>query len=570
MSNNKTKSPVVVIYDGDHGGGDGNVHKQKRAKTSTTPTNQFDPSSNKLLDDMLNPLTKEEFLNNYFRKDAVLISRSRQPHHTRTDLVSKICDDYLFNLDVHQIFTETSSDNVFLWLRPTDATDKKTLNSVEIQDPDTAYALHVSGSHSAYCRAPPILEQHLVNSLLRATGLGGGHYHPPHSETVTLGGNTSLGRGEVELFISQSDGKVTGWHTDFQENFTIQISGVKRWTLRRGRVAHPLRATTPHYARDESVVENQLKVARLSCLAGNVMPDDEAPLYGFEYNDNNAYGEEQTITIYPGDVFYFPSGMWHKVETVEPGLSLNVSLMGTTYASLVCESLQHLLSQHEEWREVVTSRPGDIDGARQLQGLLSGLSQQIEEFVNKQNAAQSILPPALCYPPLGQEENDTPSIEDYASECDSEIEDDQSSRDKIQMEHASDESNNSDAPISGIFISIEDFEGPPGWSQTPPGWTSTNPTRAKLVKNTLASLISMSDITGEQQGDKKQYVLNVNFTGNEMMESYIRVVLETENAKTIEQMDRYIEFEARGKSVHSSSLDEIAVLLYYGYFSWEN
>ena len=251
MSNNKTKSPVVVIYDGDHGGGDGNVHKQKRAKTSTTPTNQFDPSSNKLLDDMLNPLTKEEFLNNYFRKDAVLISRSRQPHHTRTDLVSKICDDYLFNLDVHQIFTETSSDNVFLWLRPTDATDKKTLNSVEIQDPDTAYALHVSGSHSAYCRAPPILEQHLVNSLLRATGLGGGHYHPPHSETVTLGGNTSLGRGEVELFISQSDGKVTGWHTDFQENFTIQISGVKRWTLRRGRVAHPLRATTPHYARDD-------------------------------------------------------------------------------------------------------------------------------------------------------------------------------------------------------------------------------------------------------------------------------------------------------------------------------
>ena len=60
-----------------------------------------------------------------------------------------------------------------------------------------------------------------------------------------------------------------GWHTDFQENFTIQISGVKRWTLRRGRVTHPLRATTPHYKRDASVVENQLKVARLSCLDGN-------------------------------------------------------------------------------------------------------------------------------------------------------------------------------------------------------------------------------------------------------------------------------------------------------------
>ena len=84
--------------------------------------------------------------------------------------------------------------------------------------------------------------------------MGGGHYHPPHGETVTLGGNTTLGRGEVELFISaaappatsKEHGKhTTGWHTDFQENFTIQLSGIKRWTLRRGRVRHPLRATTP-------------------------------------------------------------------------------------------------------------------------------------------------------------------------------------------------------------------------------------------------------------------------------------------------------------------------------------
>ena len=115
-------------------------------------------------------------------------------------------------------------------------------------------ALHRSGSHAAYCRAPPLLEQHLVGNVLRATGLGGGHYHPPHGETVTLGGNTTLGRGEVELFISaaaspdtsKEQGKhTTGWHTDFQENFTIQLSGIKRWTLRRGRIRHPLRATTP-------------------------------------------------------------------------------------------------------------------------------------------------------------------------------------------------------------------------------------------------------------------------------------------------------------------------------------
>ena len=306
--------------------------------------NAFDPESSNLLDDMLYPLSREEFLKNHFRKNAVHIQRrvsTQQLRKTkdnvndfdcdegykgRSDLVSYICNKYLFDLDVRQIFAETSSENVFLWLRPPSNSSPTTLNSVEISDPDTAYALHQSGSHPAYCRAPPLLEQLLVGSLLRSTGLGSGHYHPPHSEAVTLGGGTTLGRGEVELFIGakQADSKpsngncnakkhTTGAHTDFQENFTIQLSGIKQWTLKRGRVRHPLRATTPHYCREATVVENQLKVARLCCMAG----DDAAPdlsNYGFEYNDNNAYGTEQTITLYPGDVLYFPSGMWHTGE----------------------------------------------------------------------------------------------------------------------------------------------------------------------------------------------------------------------------------------------------------------
>jgi len=199
----------------------------------------------------------------------------------REAMVSDICNNYLFDADVRQIFAETSSKNVFLWMCPppsapvaatatTDSTSSASsspaaaaLNSVEISDPETAYALHESRSYpvSVYCRAPPMLEQHLVGSLLRATGLGGGHYHPPRADAVTLGGaGTTLGRGEVELFIgaanagnnaalassstSTRNGKngsannddqasgdkkhTTGWHTDFQENFTIEQSGVKR------------------------------------------------------------------------------------------------------------------------------------------------------------------------------------------------------------------------------------------------------------------------------------------------------------------------------------------------------
>eukprot|EP00957_Ditylum_brightwellii_P164221 12502740-Ditylum_brightwellii.AAC.1 len=337
------KPPVVIITHEIENNG----RKKKRAKTNNN-----------------NGISSTKQSPQHFRKDAVHIQRRPHSSQTATEMVSNITQNYLFDGDVRTIFAETSSENVFLWLRPPPpspdtTTTNNTLNSVEIADSETAYALHKSGCHPAYCRAPPILEQHLVGSLLKATGLGGGHYHPPHLDTVTLGGGTTLGRGEVELFLgaptphsfvadkkksvpTESKNHTTGWHTDFQENFTIQLSGIKKWTLRRGTVRHPIRATTPHYSRDATVIENQLKLARLSCLSGNAVMDSSSETadstrgksYGFEYGDNNAYGPEQTITLYPGDVFYFPSGMWHKVETIKEGISLNVSLMGTTYANL--------------------------------------------------------------------------------------------------------------------------------------------------------------------------------------------------------------------------------------------
>ena len=523
------------------------------------------------------------------------------------EMVHDICHNYLFDLDVRQIFRETSSENVFLWLRPPATSSSKdqcndnkmpsratgstttptpipTLNSVEISDPDTAYALHQSGLHSAYCRAPPLLEQHLVSSLLRSTGLGGGHYehyHAPNSASSrTLGGGTTLGRGEVELFISSGSGggngegnsirnhHVTGWHTDFQENFTIQLSGVKRWTLRRGRIRHPLRGTTPHYARDASVVENQLKVARLSCLGSK---SDDASIgapfqgrYGFDYDDNNAYGPEQTITIHMGDVLYFPAGMWHKVETVEPGVSLNVSLMGTTYAKLVCEALQHVMYGSDEgWREIITSRPGDknADGAQRLDGLLSGLSSLVHTFVQEQGGAHSLLPPALLHPPLrhdfGGKENGSDEGDNDEEECDDGDDDDGDE----------DEENDGDRDI---VIVMDQFEGPSDW-------TFAQPPNAQLVKNPLASLISMSDISKQKQ-DAGRFILNVNFAGNEMMESHVRVVLETAERELSDLMNFYVLCEEKGEDpgqIMNGPENGVSIalppkcLFYFGYFSWK-
>ena len=588
--------PVVVIHDGDD-------PMRRSIRTH----------SSRLLGEMLFPLPVNDFLDNHFRTNAVLIERrsnlSHHRHH-QTSIVSYLCSEHLFDLDIRQIFHETSSECIFLWLRPSNPGDP--LDSVEIADANSAYKLHTLGNHPAYCRAPPELEILLVSSLLRSTGLGGGHYKSPHGENATLGGmSTTLGRGEVELFVgttsptssctstalSSNDDSIdacsedaassnqtnkkrsrssssnsskrhaTGWHTDFQENFTIQLSGVKRWTLRRGRVKHPLRGTTPHFVRDVGVVEDQLKASRLSCPSSEKNSSCYSGEYGFEYNDSNAYGPEQTVTLHPGDVLYFPAGMWHRVETIEDGISLNVSLMGTSYAKLVCEALHHLLlgSGDDGWREIVQVRPtttmnDDDDGGEigRLQGFLAGLGRLVDDFVMNKGGAQCLLPPALCYPPL-------PSTMGQTNE-----EDDECGRSN-DGESATAEEDNEDEGLSsstGIIVHVDDFVGPTQWN-------SLRPPNTKIVKNPLATLIPMTDITGERQlannGDERytrvetrQYILNVNYAGNEMMDSHVRVIFETSDARSIEKMEHYCASGLADKDDDTTPL----CLFYYGYFLW--
>ena len=255
--------------------------------------------------------------------------------------------------------------------------------------------------------------------------------------------------------------------------------------------------------------------------------------------------------------------------------------------NLTYTSLSLSLIQSSSLPLHLPSRPGDNEetGSIHLQGLLSGLSQVVDDFVNKQGGAQSILPPALCRPPLGLGEEDD-EAEDSSSNEGSECKEDDNSGDEKneavndqKMDHMSDndEDEEDDSPVSGMIISIDNFESPAGWS-------SSQPSNAKLIKNPLACLIAMSDIDSDgkqKQRGVKQYVLNVNYCGNDMMESHIRVILEATSPNIIEQMDWYLECEAKGldagqlfdnsngnASISSRYLPPPPVLFYFGYFSW--
>ena len=138
------------------------------------------PTSKTLLEDFLYPLSPFDFKSICFRKKAVHVRSNRK------DRVDGIISDYMFGLDPKQIFDETSSDSIFLWIPSNGESenscsrtnDKNCLQSIDIQDPNTAYLLHTHSNYSSYCRAPPELEQILVSTMLRETGFGLGQYDP--------------------------------------------------------------------------------------------------------------------------------------------------------------------------------------------------------------------------------------------------------------------------------------------------------------------------------------------------------------------------------------------------------
>jgi uncharacterized cupin superfamily protein len=464
------------------------------------------------LRELVAPLDEHLFLASCFRRCAVHAPASTAGPVGERRL--KLLRRELFDLDPASILTSTASENIFIWLRhnngggtslsgnaapatPLQHRRHDLIESIEVGDPDTALVLHRAG-HATYCRAPPAMEHWLVSSLLSSTGLGCGQFDP------TGESSTCLGRGEVEIFQG-TPGHFTNWHWDFQENFTVQLSGVKRWTLRKGPVPHPLRGCTPHY-RSPEAVEPQLKAARL------VDPDFEFGYPTGGGGGGDADEEEQVVTLRPGDVLYFPAGMWHKVEVIEAGASLNVSLMAANYASITCQALQHLLLQRSEWRECVASN-SSVEVTSHLRGLLRQLPSIIEEFERK-GGADAILPPAVrdcsaaaARPRLKMREADEPE--------------------------ASDSEHDDDDDVGDVIDVTRERTKPFPYECTETQLRDRFRTH-RVVRNPLAAMMRERDIlrfykTGDNESDDdgggsspEVYVLNVNYAGNESHESLVR------------------------------------------------
>lgn len=323
--------------------------------------------------DLLVGLIGEEhartFRENHFQQHPVLFRNVAKEN--RLALVSECMLDF----DIESLLETSASDGVQVWLasrtlsQPSDS--NAPMDSVRV-DHKQAYKLYLAG-HSLYCRASSDLEASLTPKLLKSLGLG-----------VSSNGNDCFSRGEIEMFYSRC-GHVTDFHTDFQENFTVQLSGSKKWLFAPSSLTNPLRGVTPHFQTDSSsssIPEQQLKMARLCdpSFCANSIPTHGTAAY-------------EEVTLYAGDVLYHPAGVWHRVQSTEDSLSMNFSLTTATYADIFCSTLHQQLSANPLFRSRVLS---DEAGHLKSLDVLAQLLKDIPSILTRLSPS-GILPPCTTY-----------------------------------------------------------------------------------------------------------------------------------------------------------------------------
>jgi len=163
-------------------------------------------------------------------------------------------------------------------------------------------------------------------------------------------------RGEIEIFASRK-GNLTDFHHDYMDNFTVQVSthatpnrvhhtaanhltlslslavqlqGKKRWRFYSPEVVAPLRGCTPHYS-SLGTEELQMKLHRVANLNASFLPSQEV------------LSHSTTVELEPGDMLYFPPGCWHQVLCTEDSLSMNMSLMPSSWTDLAVRGVQQLM-----------------------------------------------------------------------------------------------------------------------------------------------------------------------------------------------------------------------------------
>jgi hypothetical protein len=293
-------------------------------------------------------------------------------------------------------------------------------------------------------------------------------------------------------------------------------------------------------------------------------------------------GEVRSIDIRPGDTFYFPAGMWHKVETIEPGVSINVSLMAANYATVVSQAIQHILHKIPQWRQPLLHN-GINNAPADLSSLLQSLPAELAKTLN----AHCIIPPVLRHAPNFQSNNEEEDDDDEMSNKGSTDESDDVGDDQASSDDDVEKNDEcSDSVLVPAMADEDEVVDPREFMAYPDDWEScltTGTIKVKLRRNPFAVLYRMDEITSFYRNGRtvpdtvdascNVFVLNVNYAGNEMHQSAVRTVFCDSQTGIVEYLFSVLESSSSKPSESEvvevePSQDDIPFLkflLYHGY-----
>ena len=347
------------------------VHTPSAAQCAdAAPT--IEPAPPSMLGTMVWPLDKDEFLATEWRQRAV--ATIAPPGTGALEARTAAAAEALCGLDLESMLSETASERLFVWMRSESKEDER-VASFEVDEPRAAIICHDAGG-SLYFRSPQAMVEPWVGRLSAELGLNfGAVYSQP-----AAGPGALPQKGEIEVFATRA-GHVTDWHTDFMENFTLQLKGKKRWRIARSGLDSPIRGYTPHYKSVDNLTQ-QLKLHRMQ------KPRFPAPAPWEEGSDSDV------VELGPGDFLYHPAGVWHRVECTEDSLSMNISLIGLSWADHVADATRHAMWRHSSMRAQVTVRPSNYGQARaDAEQRLAAARTQLAGLTG-----EDVMPPCLLLP----------------------------------------------------------------------------------------------------------------------------------------------------------------------------
>jgi ribosomal protein L16 Arg81 hydroxylase len=159
----------------------------------------------------------------------------------------------------------------------------------------------------------------------------------------------------ASIFLTPGSGGASP-HFDMHENFTVQLTGAKRW-----RVG------------DAPVVSGPME----GHIVGRQLPPTVASMV-------DAVKEEvpHVADLRPGSLLYIPRGVLHRTEAGEESWSLNLSYCRTMWLELVQGILRRRLTRSAKWRGTLTGVGVNSNPGAQSQNILPELVAELRELLS--------------------------------------------------------------------------------------------------------------------------------------------------------------------------------------------